>query len=71
MSTSLGPTPEQIDALKLRQIINDIDQKRADSLRKEQERRFVPLKIVIAGLTAGAALMAAGIALRAFLLPHR
>ena len=71
MSAAVGPSPEQIDALKLRQIINDIDQKRADYFRKEPERRFEPLKIVIQAFTAGAALMAASVAVTAFILQHR
>ncbi len=70
MSTTVGPSPDQVDALKLRQIINDIDQKRADYLRKDQERRLEPLKIVLQAFTAGAALIAAGVALGAFLVRH-
>ena len=68
MSSTMRPSPEQIDAIKLEQIINDIDQKRADYLRKEQERRFEPLKLMLQAMAAAATLVAAGVALGAFLV---
>ncbi len=64
------PSSGQMDALKLQLLINDIEQKRADYLRKEQERRFEPLKIGISAFTAGAALMGAAVGLSAFLMRH-
>lgn len=51
-----------LDALKLRQIIADIDQKRADTERKRQEVRLAPWALALSGMTAGAALFAAGAA---------
>ncbi len=50
------------DRLKLRQIIADIDQKRADTDRKRQEIRLAPIALVLSGATAGAAFFAAGAA---------
>ena len=67
----MKPSVDQIDALKLQQIINDIDQKRADYLRKDQERWLEPLKIVLQAFTSGAALIGAGVALGAYLFQHR
>lgn len=67
MSGSVKPSPEQIDAIKLQQIINDIDQKRADYLRKEQERRYEPLKLMLQAMAAAATLVGAGVALGVFL----
>jgi hypothetical protein len=54
-------TPD-LDALKIRQIIADIDQKRADTERKRQEISLAPLALLVSGMTAGAALFAAGAA---------
>jgi hypothetical protein len=68
MSSTLRPSPEQIDAIKLQQIISDIDQKRAAYLRKEQERRFEPLKLMLQAMAAAATLVGAGVALGAFLV---
>ena len=52
------PSPE-LDTLeqiaKIRQLLADAD-------RKQQEYRFAPWQLVITGLTAGAALFAAGAA---------
>ena len=70
MSSTAGPTPEQIDALKLRQIIADIDQKRIDMLRKEQEMRYEPRKFLIQFLLALVASFSAGIAFMAYVIPH-
>lgn len=67
MSGSVKPSPEQIDAIKLQQIINDIDQKRADYLRKGQERRYEPLKLMLQAMAAAATLVGAGVALGVFL----
>ncbi len=67
MSGSARPSPDHIDAIKLQQIINDIDQKRADYLRKEQERRYEPLKLMLQAMAAAATLVGAGVALGVFL----
>ena len=49
-----------IERLKIRQIIADIDQKRADTERKRQEYRFAPWVLMATGAGAGAAVFAAG-----------
>jgi hypothetical protein len=58
------PSDFSFDAerLKIRQIIADIDQKRADTERKRQEVRLAPWSLVAGGAAAGAALFAAGAA---------
>ncbi|WP_428483989.1 hypothetical protein [Rhodopila sp.] len=53
---------DDIDRPKMRQIIADIDQKRADTDRKRQEIQFAPWQILMTGLGSGAALFAAGAA---------
>ncbi len=77
MSGTIRPSPEQIDAIKLQQIITDIDHRRldmdcvlADRDRKQQEMRYEPLKFMLQGMAAAAALVGAGVALGAFLFSH-
>ncbi len=74
MSSTVGPTPDQIDALKLQQIITDIDHRRidvdrivAEMERKRQEKRYEPLKLMLQAMAAAATLVGAGVALGAFL----
>ncbi len=68
------PSPEQIDAIKLQQIITDIEHRRidvdrvlADTRRKQQEMRYEPLKLMLQAMAAAATLVGAGVALGAFL----
>jgi len=75
MSSMAGPTPEQVDALKLQQIITDIDHRRidvdrvlADTRRKQQEMRYEPLKLMLHAMAAAATLVGAGVAFGAFLV---
>ncbi len=49
-----------IDRLKLRQIIADIDQRLADAARRRQEVRLAPWALVMGGAAAGTGLFAAG-----------
>lgn len=44
------------------QMLADIDRTRADHDRKRQEIRWYPIVVMMSGLTAGAALFAAGAA---------
>ncbi len=46
---------DEVDKLKLRQIIADIDQTRADAERKRQPIRLAPFALILSGATAGAA----------------
>ena len=75
MSGTVRPSSEQIDAIKLQQIITDIDHRRldmdrvlADRDRKQQEMRYEPLKLILQAMAASAALVGAGVALGAFLV---
>ena len=62
MSTTDPEMPDAVDVerLKLRQIIADIDAKRVQSL-------YEPRKFVLQAITTAAALVGAGVALGAFL----
>ncbi len=53
---------DDIDRLKIRQIITDIDQKQANAERKRQEVRLAPWQIGITLLGGAAAFFAAGAA---------
>ena len=44
------------------QMLADIDRSRAQTTRTWQETRFAPWLAIISGMTAGAALFAAGVA---------
>jgi len=63
-------TTTEYPYLDLRAKLADIDralaqteQARADAARKRQEHRYQPVLAMIAGMTSGAALLAAGAAL--------
>jgi ABC-type Fe3+-siderophore transport system permease subunit len=55
-------TEDDIRAIDVREKLAHIDQMLADHDRKRQEIRYAPWLAVITGLTAGAALFAAGAA---------
>lgn len=61
-----GSTKAQADQLK-QQL--KIVQLYSDALRKQQEVRFAPWQVAFAGMTAGAALFAAGIAFARVFMP--
>lgn len=50
------------DSLDLREQIAHIDQMLADAARKRQEIRLAPWALALSGMTAGAAVFAAGAA---------
>jgi hypothetical protein len=50
------------DELDLQRLLADIDSAIADHDRKRQEIRLAPWQLALAGMTAGAALLAAGAA---------
>jgi hypothetical protein len=54
-----------IEQLNVRETIVHIDQMLADRARKQQEMRLAPWQLAFAGMTAGAAIFAAGAALGA------
>jgi hypothetical protein len=56
VSTTAGPTLAQIEQLA------KIAQSLADAARKQQEYRYAPFLAAFSGMTAGAALFAAGVA---------
>lgn len=60
---------EAIETLDLREQIAHIDQMLADAARKRQEIKLAPLALALSGMTAGAALFAAGAAFMRFLHP--
>ena len=51
-----------LHGLDVREKLAHIDQALADADRKRQEIRFAPWQVAFAGMTAGAALFAAGAA---------
>jgi hypothetical protein len=55
-------TEIDMQGLDVREKLAHIDQMLADHDRKRQEIRFAPWLAVIGGMTAGAALFAAGVA---------
>ena len=55
-------TSENIPAIDIREKLAHIDQMLADHDRKRQEIRFAPWAMLASGLTAGAAIFAAGAA---------
>jgi hypothetical protein len=58
-----GVTPmTDLEALDIREKLAHIDQMLADHDRKRQEIRYAPFLATISGLTAGAAIFAAGAA---------
>lgn len=48
--------------LNIREVIAHIDQMQADAARKRQEIRYAPAMLLASGMTAGAAVFAAGAA---------
>lgn len=52
----------QTEALDIREKLAHIDQMLADHDRKRQEIRYAPWTLALSGLTAGAAIFAAGAA---------
>ena len=54
---------EYLGALDIREKLAHIDQMLADHDRKRQEIRLAPWQLAIAGMTAGAAFLAAGFTL--------
>ena len=53
-------TPDYGQPLDLREKLAHIDQMLADHDRKRQEIRYAPIVAMISGMSAGAALLAAG-----------
>jgi hypothetical protein len=54
--------PDEPSSLDIREKLAHIDQMLADHDRKRQEIRLAPWQLVLAGMTSGAALFAAGAA---------
>ena len=54
--------PDEPSSLDIREKLAHIDQMLADHDRKRQEVRLAPWQLVLAGMTSGAALFAAGAA---------
>ncbi|MBY0335056.1 MAG: hypothetical protein K2X11_00475 [Acetobacteraceae bacterium] len=60
-TTTKSPTDQLEQAWKIAQAMTDV-------ARKQQEMRLAPWQVAFAGMTAGAALFAAGIAFGRFFL---
>jgi hypothetical protein len=58
----MDAVPDDLEKLKLRQIIANIDQKQADAERKRHEARLAPWQIGITLMGGAAAFFAAGAA---------
>lgn len=56
------------DTLDLREMLQRIDQRRADTERKYQLIQWEPWKVAFAGMTAGAAILTAGVVIGGFLV---
>jgi len=54
--------PDEPSSLDIREKLAHIDQMLADHDRRRQEIRLAPWQLVLAGMTSGAALFAAGAA---------
>ena len=54
--------PDEPSSLDIREKLAHIDQMLADHDRKRQEIRLAPWQLVLAGMTSGSALFAAGAA---------
>ena len=65
MATDIEPFDIREQTIRIDKMLADIHRNYAEWDRRQQEMRHAPWQLAIAGMTAGAALMAAGVALGA------